>query len=94
MSSSFLPAGFRLGRFKRADLHELVGEPQRREHQRLVDDLDGGQMLHVAHDELGDPGAARLANRLAQQPVGDVAALPRRQVVGLVEISGRRSRLP
>src|SRR5687768_3407847 len=42
-------------------------------------------MLHLAQDELRNPDAARLANRLAQQAIGDVAALPRCQVIRLVE---------
>jgi hypothetical protein len=42
-------------------------------------------MLHLAQDELGYPDAARSANRLAQQAIRDVAALPRYQVIRLVE---------
>ena len=50
-----------------------------------LDDFDGGQMLRLAQDELGDADAARLANRLAQQRVGPLAALRRHQVVRRLE---------
>jgi hypothetical protein len=42
---------------ERAGVDELVGEPERRQHERLADRFERGQMLDVAKHELGDANA-------------------------------------
>ena len=54
-----LPDGCPSWEAERLHIDELVGEPQRGQHQRLVQHFDRRQVLHVAQDELGDADAAR-----------------------------------
>ena len=80
----------RVGRFReleRVDVHELVRESHHREHERVFDDLDGGEVLAVAEDDFRDPGAPCLPNRLAQERVAALGSLSRQQVVRRLEIT-------
>ena len=80
-------AQLRFGEVERRGRHQLLAKAHRRQHQRVLDRLDGGQVRLVAHHELGDADPARLPQRLAQQGVGGLASRRWQQVVGLVEIA-------
>ena len=85
MSSSALRMPSSAGNPSGFGVDELVGEAHHRQHDRVVDHLDRREMLRVAQDELRDADAVRLADRLAQQRVGALAALRRHQVVRRLE---------
>ena len=74
-----------LAEAERLGIGELVGESHHRQHDRLLDHLDGREMLRVAQDEFRDADAPGLANRLAQQRVGALAAVGWHQVVRRLE---------
>ena len=42
-----------------AEVGELVGKAHHRQHQRIVDGFDRGEMLRVAEDDLGDADLSR-----------------------------------
>jgi hypothetical protein len=55
------------------------------QHHGVAFHLEGGQMLRIAQDDRRDSDELRFADRLAQQGVGALAALGRRQVVRRLE---------
>jgi hypothetical protein len=56
-------------KFELRRVDELVCVPQHREHERVVDHLERGEMLGFADDDLRDTDARRFLERIAQQRV-------------------------
>ena len=69
------------------EIGQFVGEAHHRQHQRVADGFDRGQVLGVAEDDLRDPDLAGLADRFPDQRVGAVGPLARLQVVGRLEVA-------
>jgi len=70
-----------------AKIRELVGEAHHRQHQRVADGLDRGEMLRVAQDDLGDADPTRVADGFAQERIGALGAFPGQQVIRRLEIA-------
>ena len=64
---------------------QLVGEPERRQYQRVVYDFERREVLTLPQHELGNADPLRLANGLPQQDIRAIAAGARGDVVGLLE---------
>ena len=63
------------GKLELRGIDQLIRVAQHRQHERVVDHFDRGEMLSLADDDLRDADAARFLQRLAQQRIR-VAAIP------------------
>ena len=86
MSSSALRTWGSGREFELRRIDQLILISQHRQHQRVLDDLDGGKVLSLSNDDLGDPDPTGVFQRVAQQGVRVMRSFLRRQVVGRLEV--------